>query len=376
MDRQIPRAIHWDYADNFSGRDAAYLIAGLDPSSNNAEDAYRVQPIIQKLKDAYYLACSELWRDMESEREGGTQWSWLHQHRYKKEELLSVKQQKMISNFMTSKFVKDGHLKILEGFQRESATFDSAHEFPELELLASARMELEAAQTTLYEYLEKFHTHTYLKWKDTKKRLKEERARLESQKIPWRQFLDTKAQLEPELDRLRAELKEKAAVDAPELANEVDRLFEKWNELDKRKSDWIDAKRIEAYTYYEQHRHLHTAAADEGNTWLSRYIHEFDDEKFSRTELCRWLSDNHYQTDYTFSSKAPKDDKPVTTNERNTLLVLIAALCAKAEIDPKGRGAASQLVRLASLETGVQLDDGTVLSKLKQIPDAIGARRK
>lgn len=67
-------------------------------------------------------------------------------------------------------------------------------------------------------------------------------------------------------------------------------------------------------------------------------------------------------------------EKPVSTHERNTLLVLIAALCAKAGIDPKARGAAGQLVKLANVDPGVVLDDGTVLDKLRQIPDAVGAR--
>lgn len=69
-------------------------------------------------------------------------------------------------------------------------------------------------------------------------------------------------------------------------------------------------------------------------------------------------------------------EKSVTTNERNTLLILIAALCSKAGIDTKARGAASQLAAIANTEVGIALDEGTVLSKLKQISDALESRRK
>lgn len=67
--------------------------------------------------------------------------------------------------------------------------------------------------------------------------------------------------------------------------------------------------------------------------------------------------------------------KPLTTNERNTLLVLIAALCKKAGIDPGARGAAGELVQLARADgINVDIDRDTVKDKLKQIPDALSAR--
>lgn len=69
----------------------------------------------------------------------------------------------------------------------------------------------------------------------------------------------------------------------------------------------------------------------------------------------------------------PIIDRPLAPTERNTLLIIIAALCKKAGLDPSARDAASDVVRLADA-VGVKLDDGTVRSKLKQIPDAIAAR--
>jgi hypothetical protein len=50
------------------------------------------------------------------------------------------------------------------------------------------------------------------------------------------------------------------------------------------------------------------------------------------------------------------EEKQLTTNERNTLLVLIAALCERAGIDPKAKGAAGQLVKFARDEANVELE--------------------
>lgn len=70
-------------------------------------------------------------------------------------------------------------------------------------------------------------------------------------------------------------------------------------------------------------------------------------------------------------------EKPLGTNERNTLLVLIAALCKSAGIDPASRTAAGDLTQLARADgINVDIDRDTVKDKLKQIPDALGARAK
>lgn len=48
---------HWNFAESFSGRDAAYLIIGIDPSTYNAESEYKAQPIIGRMKKSYYSTC-------------------------------------------------------------------------------------------------------------------------------------------------------------------------------------------------------------------------------------------------------------------------------------------------------------------------------
>jgi hypothetical protein len=70
-----------------------------------------------------------------------------------------------------------------------------------------------------------------------------------------------------------------------------------------------------------------------------------------------------------------RNEKPLSTTERNTLLVLIAALCTKASIDSKSRTAASEIARLTD-DLGARVSDDTVRNILKQLPDALGARIK
>jgi hypothetical protein len=64
-------------------------------------------------------------------------------------------------------------------------------------------------------------------------------------------------------------------------------------------------------------------------------------------------------------------DKPLSTRERRTLLVLVAALCKRAGIDPAARGA-SIAIASATAELGVTVSDDTIRPLLRLIPDAIG----
>lgn len=68
-------------------------------------------------------------------------------------------------------------------------------------------------------------------------------------------------------------------------------------------------------------------------------------------------------------------DKPLTTKERHTLLVLIAALCANSDIDYSQRGIASALA-LMTENIAAPLTDDTIRKILGQIDDALEARRR
>lgn len=68
-------------------------------------------------------------------------------------------------------------------------------------------------------------------------------------------------------------------------------------------------------------------------------------------------------------------EKPMTTNERNTLLTIIAALCDYSAIIPVERGTASQIAKMTE-EVGAPVTDDTIRKVLAKIPDALVSRKK
>lgn len=73
--------------------------------------------------------------------------------------------------------------------------------------------------------------------------------------------------------------------------------------------------------------------------------------------------------------KTDKSEKPITPTERNSLLVIIAALCSKANIDWRERGAAGRIARLTETN-GTELSDDTVRRALKRLEEALDLRAK
>lgn len=71
----------------------------------------------------------------------------------------------------------------------------------------------------------------------------------------------------------------------------------------------------------------------------------------------------------------PAPEKPLTSKERNSLLVLIGALCKEVDIDPGNRGVAASLVAMTEV-LGSPLSDDTIRKILSQIEDAVAARSK
>ncbi|MEJ6122973.1 hypothetical protein MT390_13985 [Vibrio sp. 2-Bac 85] len=71
----------------------------------------------------------------------------------------------------------------------------------------------------------------------------------------------------------------------------------------------------------------------------------------------------------------PQEAKPLTSKERNSLLVLIGALCKEANVDPMQRGIATSLVKMTEL-IGAPLTDDTVRKILKQVQPAVDSRVK
>lgn len=68
-------------------------------------------------------------------------------------------------------------------------------------------------------------------------------------------------------------------------------------------------------------------------------------------------------------------DKPISSNERNSLLTIIAALCDYSGIPHQKRGAASQIAKLTE-EIGASVSADTVKRVLEKIQHALDARMK
>jgi len=71
----------------------------------------------------------------------------------------------------------------------------------------------------------------------------------------------------------------------------------------------------------------------------------------------------------------PQEAKPLTSKERNSLLVLLGAVLNGSDIDPNQRGISTSLVRMTEL-IAAPLSDDTILKILKQIKPAIESRSK
>jgi len=70
-----------------------------------------------------------------------------------------------------------------------------------------------------------------------------------------------------------------------------------------------------------------------------------------------------------------EQEKPLTATERNSMLIVIAALCEYSAIDFKARGAASQIAKFTE-EIGAAVSDDTVRRLLNKVPDALESRMK
>ena len=70
-----------------------------------------------------------------------------------------------------------------------------------------------------------------------------------------------------------------------------------------------------------------------------------------------------------------KTEKPLTPNERNTLLVIIAALCDYSDIKYQERGAAGEIAKMTE-EISAAISDDSIRRALAKIPEALESRRK
>jgi hypothetical protein len=85
-----------------------------------------------------------------------------------------------------------------------------------------------------------------------------------------------------------------------------------------------------------------------------------------------WLK--NIPNEKTIEINAP-NEKPLTTNERNSLLTIIAAICNYSDIKYRERGAAVQIAGLTQ-DIGAAVTDDTIRKALAQIPNALESRKK
>jgi len=96
-----------------------------------------------------------------------------------------------------------------------------------------------------------------------------------------------------------------------------------------------------------------------------------------------WPSDESPSFEKNEQEEVPKSlspkkrdiDAPVSTRTRRTYLTIIASLCEICGIKANARGA-SQRIKEATQKLGSPVDDGTIQTMLREIPDALESRIK
>jgi hypothetical protein len=117
-----------------------------------------------------------------------------------------------------------------------------------------------------------------------------------------------------------------------------------------------------------------------GHTEISytpAYFVEWAGRKKWKIDWYEWVVNNGYlpAPANTMLAVPLLAEKPLATNERNTLLIVIAALCKNYGFSHSGLGATTELGGMVTkLGRGISLDPKTVAKVLKQIPDALSSR--
>jgi hypothetical protein len=131
------------------------------------------------------------------------------------------------------------------------------------------------------------------------------------------------------------------------------------------------AEREDLLDQYEKNRKIFQQKVDQKNKIDNYYPAGSlprDSELVVRTDALQ-------EFEQLINGETVKSGKPLSTTERHTHQIMIAALCKKAGINHQDRGAASAIARLTD-EIEVGVTDDTILKILKQIPDALAARGK
>ncbi len=95
------------------------------------------------------------------------------------------------------------------------------------------------------------------------------------------------------------------------------------------------------------------------------------------SDLKEWSSrfSENERPQFLFGVAKPTKNMELTTRERQTHQVIIAALCKKAGIDWEARGAATKISHALD-GIGISVDDDTIRKILKELPESIEARTR
>jgi hypothetical protein len=123
--------------------------------------------------------------------------------------------------------------------------------------------------------------------------------------------------------------------------------------------------------------------------WLEYGDRSIYGQRFSRSELARWIKQNGVRSAYQFDLNSPvldtrnsnpnamqQTEKLLSTRERNTLLTIIAALCKDAGYDITKPAKTAGLIQSTAAKMGLSIGESTIEGHLKKIPDALEARMK
>ena len=98
--------------------------------------------------------------------------------------------------------------------------------------------------------------------------------------------------------------------------------------------------------------------------------HVKDSAVFLLSEIAR------YEAKYGSESDFQKVEKPQSHRERDTLLIIIAALCKEAKIPYEKHAKAAGLIESTAALMGIPISETAIENHLKKIPEALAARMK
>ena len=95
-------------------------------------------------------------------------------------------------------------------------------------------------------------------------------------------------------------------------------------------------------------------------------------------DLAVWMAGNWTGPIPAFmqAGDSPKPNETLGQRERNTLLIIIAALCKDAGYDYIKHAKTAGLIQSTAEKMGVSIGETTIEGYLKKIPDALGSRAK